>query len=256
MGNKVLIIGYGNVGKNLGEELRCLKPDVYDKYLHIDTRCSEQYDFAYVCVDTPNTKQSLCDLTEVCNAIRENNASLYVLKSTVLPGSTEWICQSTGKRVVFSPEYYGASQHCNNFDFDFTILGGEKEDCIAVVQMLQHVYDARHRFMITDNKTAELAKYMENCWLAMKVSFCSQFYDIAEEIGVQYEELRELFLCDPRVHPSHTYVYRDRPYWDSHCLNKDTAAIAGMANAPLLKSMIQFNEEQKQRSDVVNGNHL
>ena len=116
---------------------------------------------------------------------------------------------------------------------------------IEVQQLLQNVYDARHTFRIVDSKTAELVKYMENCWLATKVSFCTQFYDISKNIGVDYEELRELFILDPRVNPSHTFVYDDHPYWSSHCLNKDVPAIAKLTNAELLKNIIEFNEKHK-----------
>ena len=86
---------------------------------------------------------------------------------------------------------------------------------------------------------------MENSFLATKVSFCQQFWNIANEIGVDYEELRELFVLDPRVNPSHTFVYDDHPYWDSHCLNKDVPAIADAYNAELLNAVIAFNEKQK-----------
>ena len=145
------------------------------------------------------------------------------------------------------PEYYGGTQHCNNFEFNYTILGGEKIDCIKVQQLLQKVYDARHTFHIVDSKTAELTKYMENAWLATKVSFCQQFYEIAEQLGIDYEELRELFILDPRINPAHTFVYDDKPYWDTHCLNKDVPAIAYMVDAELLKAVIKFNKGQKEK---------
>ena len=86
---------------------------------------------------------------------------------------------------------------------------------------------------------------MENAYLATKVSFCNQFFDIAEHLGVSYEELRELFILDPRVNPSHTFVYRDAPYWDSHCLNKDVKAIAESFDAQLLKDIITFNDNRR-----------
>ena len=86
---------------------------------------------------------------------------------------------------------------------------------------------------------------MENCWLATKVSFCNQFYEIANKNGIDYEELRELFILDPRVNPSHTFAYRDHPYWNSHCLNKDVPALAQWADAELIKAVIKFNEKQK-----------
>ena len=214
----VLIIGVGTVGGNLSRELAALQPQLYDKYKGFDTRQGgAHYDAAFVCVDTPGTD---CDITEVRAAIMEHDADVFVIKSTVLPGTTERLKRESGKAVIFSPEYYGGTQHCNNFSFPFTILGGEKEACVKVVQILQSVYDGRH----------------------MKVSFCQQFFDIAEKAGVCYEELRELFVLDPRVEPSHTFVYRDKPYWDSHCLNKDVPAIAGAYDAPLLNDIIAFNE--------------
>lgn len=112
--------------------------------------------------------------------------------------------------------------------------------------MLQSVFDARHKFMMTDAKTAELAKYMENAYLATKVTFCNEFFRIAESIGVHYEELRELVTLDPRIDPSHTFVYRDHPYWKSHCLDKDVKAIAKFSSSSFLKSVIDANERHKE----------
>lgn len=251
----VLIIGYGVVGHNLHRELdgHGLLIDAVDKKRpELNQRRTHRYDVAFVCVDTPRIageNGTPCDISEVINAIRDNDADLFVIKSTVLPGVTESIRKHTGKHVVFSPEYYGGTQHCNNFHFDFTIVGGEREDCKNLVQMLQRVYDARHQFRITDSRTAELVKYMENAYLATKVSFCNQFFQIAEAAGVDYEELRELFILDERVNPSHTFVYRDKPYWDSHCLNKDVQAIAEYFNAPFLKEVIAFNDSCRERAD-------
>ena len=241
----ILIIGCGVVGNNLANEIQNLKPETYDKYKDIDTRTKEHYDIAFVCVDTPNSDEAVCDATEVVNAIEENDADIYVIKSTILPHSTEKIVEQTGKQVVFSPEYYGATQHNNNFDFDFTILGGEKEVCQKVIQVLQTVYDGRHTFRIVDSNTAEIVKYMENCWLATKVSFCSQFYQIAKKHGVSYEELRELFILDPRVNPSHTFIFDEHPFWESHCLDKDVRAIAESEDADFIKNLIEFNEKCK-----------
>lgn len=245
---KVLIIGYGVVGANLYREIHPLIPSVYDKYKNfgISYDSSIRYDVAFICVDTPTTVDSVCDISEICCAINDYDADIYVIKSTVLPNQTDFLRQlSSAKHIVFSPEYYGNTQHCNNYKFNFTILGGEKEDCIKVQQILQSVYDASHIFRITDAKTVCLAKYMENAYLATKVSFCNQFYEIAEKSGIDYEELRELFILDPRVNPAHTFVYRDHPYWDSHCLNKDVAAIAKEYNAELLENIINYNNHQK-----------
>lgn len=245
---RTLIVGYGTVGRNLCEELGGLFPHVYDKNVpHLDER-DGRYDVAFVCVDTPLADGRL-DVTEVRNAILENDADVFVVKSTVPVGTTDMLREETGKRIVFSPEYYGSTPHSKNYDFDFTTLGGPREDCVPVVQLLQNVYDGRHRFEMTDARTAELAKLMENAWIATKVSFCNQFADIAEMEGVCYEELRELFLMDPRVSPAHTFVKRGSRGWDSHCLNKDVPEAA--RDAPFLQAVIAYNESCKANAGSV-----
>ena len=254
MNEKILIVGYGVVGHNLYKELEKLKPDIYDKYKpEFNTKRDIKYDFCFICVDTPYIDETNpCDTKEVINAISENDADIYILKSTVLPGTTHYLNElftnlGFNKQIVFSPEYYGGTQHCNNFEFNFTIIGGEGLSvCSKVQQLLQYVYDGRHTFHLVDSATAELAKYMENCWLATKVSFCTQFYEIAKNCNVDYGSLRELFILDPRVNPSHTFVYKSQPYWDSHCLNKDVKALAeSYPNTDFLKSVVDFNEKQK-----------
>lgn len=247
--SNVLIVGYGVVGQNLGRELVSLRPHFYDKYkpYHNTKQENIKYDFAFICVDTPFVdKDNPCDISEVHKAISENNANVYIIKSTILPNQVKELKTfHPFKKIVISPEYYGDTQHCNNFEFNFTILGGKKEDCLKVQQLLQNVYDARHTFHIVDGQTASLAKYIENCWLATKVSFCCNFWKLAEKEHVDYETLRELFILDPRVNPSHTFVYDEKPYWDSHCLNKDVRALAYSRDNDFLKFIVDFNEKMK-----------
>lgn len=248
----VLIVGYGIVGHNLHLELEKLEPDVIDKYTGFNSKRDIKYDLAFICVDTPLTDTFDLDITEVKNAILENDSEIYVIKSTCPLGNVEKLKKETGKRIIFSPEYYGNTQHCNNFNFDFTILGGDKKDCLEVQQILQNCYDGRHTFRITDSKTAELVKFMENSFLATKVSFCSSFYNICKNNDIDYEELRELFILDPRVNPSHTFIYNDKPYWDSHCLNKDVSYITYKQSVSLLHAVINFNEKTK--NEINNNN--
>ena len=249
----ILIVGYGVVGHNLAKEIEKLQPDIYDKFkIEFNTKKDKKYDFCFICVDTPYVdKSNPCDISQVKIAISENDANIYIIKSTILPTTIESFNKFIfkDKHIIFSPEYYGGTQHCNNFKFDFTILGGRKEDCLKVQQLLQNVYDARHIFRIVDSTTAELTKYMENSYLAMKVSFCVQFYEACKKLGINYEELRECFILDKeRINPSHTFVYNEHPYWDSHCLNKDVSAIAEFLDLDLLHSLVDYNNKLKEEN--------
>lgn len=250
----VLIVGNGIVGHNLAKEISTLHPEVYDKYKQEEnTKQKEHYDVAFICVNTPYTEKDPCDASEVYNAIMENDADLYIVKSTVLPGMTDELAAKTGKRIIFSPEYYGSTHFSNNYTYDYTIVGGAKEDCTKAIQLLQHVYDGRHKFYIASAKEAEIVKYMENSFLAMKVSFSIQFWEIAKKAGASYEVVRELFLLDPRVNPANTYVFEDKPYWTSHCYDKDIPAIAETYGAEFLLAMIRYNEGMKKKTEARNG---
>lgn len=246
---KCLIVGYGNIGQKLYEEYEALHPDRYDPFKNILEKDAGKYDLAFICVDTPMQEDGSCDLSQVKTAIGETDADIIVLRSTVLPGTTDQLIKDTGKDIVFCPEFYGVTQHSDmsKFDFSFTILGGNKESCNKVVQALLSVYDARHRFNITDTKTAELVKYMENTFLAAKVSLCIQFWEIAQQIGVNYAELRELLLNDPRINRAHTFVYDEHPYWESHCFDKDLLALVNYTDAPLVQNVIAYNELCKKK---------
>ena len=246
---KVIIVGYGNIGQKLYKEYEKLNPDIYDPYKGFDKK-DTYYDFAFVCVDTPLGDDGNCDLSQVIKAITDTEADIIVLRSTVPPNTTDKLIEETGKRIVFSPEFYGVTQHSSSesFDFNFTILGGVKEWSYKVVQLLQNVYDGRHKFCITESKIAELSKYMENTLLAAKVSVCAQFYMIAKQLGIGYEEVRELVLQDPRINRSHTFVYEDHPYWKSHCFDKDLRVISNQFNADFIRSIIDFNEICKNKN--------
>jgi UDPglucose 6-dehydrogenase len=177
MNKNILIIGYGIVGHNLEIELQDLHPDIVDKYKeNVNTIRNIHYDIGFICVDTPLKEDKTLDISEVINCINKYDCEIYCIKSTCPVGTVEKLSKQTGKRIVFSPEYYGNTKNCNNYSFDFTILGGKKLDCEEVIQVLLPCYDGRHSFRIVEPKIAELAKFMENSFLSTKVSFCNSFY--------------------------------------------------------------------------------
>lgn len=244
------IIGYGVVGKNM----RLIFKDalIHDPAQGIIS--NQKCDVAFICVPTEMLPDGSADTSIVLSAIQNNNAEVFCIKSTVPPGTTEALKTITGKRIVFSPEYFGSTEHANYHKYDFIILGGDKNDCAYVAEAFKPVSHPEIKFRFTDSKTAELTKYMENSWLANKVTFCNEFKRIADMIGVDYNELRELWLMDPRVNRSHTFVYSDHPFYDSHCLNKDIPALIAFCkkigyNPKLLEQVVNSNTKFKEVSD-------
>lgn len=248
---KVKIIGYGVVGKNMSKILT--EASIHDPAKGVGDL--EYADVAFVCVPTEMLPDGSADTSIVESVIREHEAMVFCVKSTVPPGTCDRIQKETGKRIVFSPEYFGATEHANYHDYDFVTLGGEICDTSVVVEAYKKVCHPEVKFYFCNRIEAELVKYMENCWLAAKVTFCNEFHRIAERIGVNYDVLRELWLLDPRVNRSHTFVYRDEPYFDSHCLNKDVPALIAFCrqvgyNPELLEQILETNRKFK---EVHNG---
>lgn len=213
---ELLIVGYGNVGKHLCHEFRRLSPDIYDVNISGYSRRQEKhYDAAFICVPTDKLEDGTCDTSVVEKAVKETDAELIIIKSTIPPTTTDRLIKETGKNIIFSPEYYGATQHCKT-EQGFAIFGGEKQLCEKAAQIYYQIKNGTYRFYFTDAVTAELAKYMLNSFLALKVTFCNEFAVIAKKFGVSYPELRELFVADDRVGGSHTFSLEGQPYYDSH----------------------------------------
>ena len=246
MKKKILIVGYGNIGMHIEQELH----DAGDIWI-IDPKkglCADNnvhYDFAFVCVPTDMLHDGSCDYSIVENVVSTVNAEIVIIKSTIPVGCSYLLASKYDRRLVFSPEYYGTTIQSPKAP-NFVILAGNKPDCDEVAELYYRVKGAHFHVKYTDYKTAELAKYMENCFLALKVTFCAEFATIAKDFGISYPELRELFVMDERMGDSHTYVHSDQPYYDSHCLNKDIPALIKQTNkAHLMEAVQSINTRKK-----------
>jgi UDPglucose 6-dehydrogenase len=224
----VAIVGFGAVGRGM----KTLFPDavLFDEPLGIGTR--EQVNrcqFAFVCVPTPADEYGRCDTSIVEEVVSWIECSTIVLRSTVPPGTTERLAERYGKRIVFQPEYGPGETSDHPFadvrSIRWVILGGLRAWTKPVCELYQTVFSSDVVMQQTDARTAELTKYMENAYLAMKVAFCNEFYGLAERIGVDYNELRELWLLDPRIGRSHTWVHPDDRGFGGKCLPKDLEAL-------------------------------
>jgi len=253
---RTLIVGYGHVGQQIGRYFteadwvdehniicRVADNEVADVTPHWAvggsvvthlTRNGEPftYDLAFICVPTPEGEGGRCDTSLVrcvyhCwNAV----ARYWCIKSTVEVGTTA----SLGGAVCFSPEYYGETlgHPLAGAPRDtFVILGGPRDVTRVFAEAWTLVTNSYTRIYQTDSRTAELCKLAENAWIATKVTFCSDLRRIAENAHIDWHELRELWLADPRISRSHTYAYADNPGWAGKCIPKDTANLCAWTRA-------------------------
>lgn len=256
---KLGIVGYGIVGKAMQGCLSSNRANtivIYDKFKKpFDGPDRQQEinrcDLVFVCVPTPSKSDGCCDTSAVEECVGWITRPICI-KSTVTPGTVERLSNGN-KQIAFSPEYIGQELHHpwkTIASCGFAIVGGPPQVRELVKKALRLCLSAQTPIRETDSRTAELCKYMENCFLAMKVAFSNQFYEIAEFFDVDFEELRSLWLMDPRIGQSHTAVYPERAF-GGHCLPKDLRAIIAatkeFGGSPFLEALLAYNDRLLQR---------
>jgi UDPglucose 6-dehydrogenase len=185
-------------------------------------------DVVFICVPTPSKPDGSCDTSIVEQTVAWVRAPLLILRSTVSPGTTDRLRDKFDRHIVFQPEYLGETvRHVfgDMAERDFIVLGGTTDDVSRAADFYKHYYNSYVRFYFCDAVTAEVAKYMENAFYAVKVTFVNEFYDIARAHGVDFNALREIWLADPRISRDHTFVYPDARGFSGKCLPKDCNAI-------------------------------
>ncbi len=253
---KVGIVGAGAVGMAVAE----LFPshELYDEPKGIGTRAAvNACDLAFVCVPTPSSEDGSCDTSIVEDVVRWLETPTIVIRSTVSVGTSRRLATTYKKDIVFQPEYGPAETPDHPFNdlrnIRWVILGGELGPAKSVLRAWQSVYSSDITVRFTTWEAAELAKYMENAFLAMKVTFCNEFFGIAQRAGVDYDELRELWLMDPRIGRTHTWVLPDKRGFGGKCLPKDLDAIIRTAeelghDPALLRQVARSNAISRESS--------
>ena len=246
---KVGIVGYGVVGRSLhllfGNDAVTLDVEATPE----DRAAINACEAVFICVPTPPAADLACDTSIVEECVRWIESPLIVIRSTVAPGTTDRLRRETGKAILFQPENLGETVRHPMADVkgrSFIILGGPVDEASRVADIYLRYYHSELRFYFTSAITAEVAKYMENSFYAVKVTFCNEFYDIARAFGVEYQELREIWLADPRISRDHTFVYPENRGFSGKCLSKDVSAIIHSAKAKgyeprLLESVMRQN---------------
>ena len=251
---KIAIVGYGHVGKAMKELFQ--HAIIYDEPLGIGNRNDvNNCDVAFVCVPTPEGAQGKCDTSIVERVIEWIESEVIVLRSTVSVGFTSLMREKYKKRIVFQPEYYGETvghPFTEIKNQGWLSFGGENQDINIVIEAYKTVINSNVRINIADSNTVELAKYMENAYLATKVVFCNEIYDLAKKLGIDYNVVREIWLSDPRIGYSHTFVYPDNRGYGGHCLPKDMNALISIGEE--VNADMTFLKGVKSKNEMWKGN--
>lgn len=249
--NAVGIVGYGYLGKAMARFFSRQYPvRVYDPYANPHDPLPPQTQWAsreeingcqvaWVCVPTPSdpSRNFACDTSAVEEVVGWLETPLIAVGSTVEVGTTDRLRQTTGKPIVFSPAYVGETTYWSPhklrdevIEAPFFIFGGDPQDTRRAVELFLPLAGPYKVYRQVPARTAEMAKYMENTYLALKVAFVYEMAQISQTLGVDFYEARELWLLDPRTDPGHTGVFStNQAPFAGKCLPKDLAALIALA---------------------------
>ena len=225
-----------------------------------------QTDMSFVCVGTPSQANGNLDLTHirrVCEligkALRIKSAHhTVVIRSTILPGTMRQIVipileEYSGKKagvdfgICNNPEFLREGSAVRDFNFPPMTVIGELDR--ASGELLATLYaKVEAPFVRTDLETAEMVKYVNNCWHALKIGFANEIGNLCKSFSIDAHEMMNIFCQDRKLNISPAYLTPGFAFGGS-CLPKDLRALAYKAKShdlelPILNAILPSNELQ------------
>jgi len=225
-----------------------------------------QTELSFVCVGTPSQSNGNLDLTHirrVCELIggalkNKPTHHTVVIRSTILPGTMHQIVipileEYSGKKagvdfgVCNNPEFLREGSAVKDFNYPPKTVIGELDRTSGDV--LASLYAKLNAPLIrTDIETAEMVKYVDNCWHALKIGFANEIGNICKSLSIDAHEVMKIFCQDKKLNISPAYLMPGFAFGGS-CLPKDLRALAYKAKMhdlalPILTSILPSNEIQ------------
>lgn len=231
------------------------------------TEAVKETSISIICVGTPSTDEGHLNLKaiyktseNIAEALKQkDDFHIVVIRSTVLPGTNqkvgEIIESVSGKirnesfAVVSNPEFMReGSAVADYYNPSVTVIGTDNPKVGEIMDNLYREIEAP--VVKTDIKVAELIKYANNSFHALKITFANELGNICKKLQIDSHELMKLFCMDTRLNLSPYYLKPGFAYGGS-CLPKDLKGLRTLAHdfyldSPVLESIDKSNQYQKE----------
>jgi len=232
-------------------------------------RAIRETDLSLVCVGTPSQTNGNLDLhyirricEQIGTALKDKSTHhAVVIRSTILPGTMHGIVipvleEFSGRRagidfgVCHNPEFLREGSAVRDFNAPPKTVIGELDEASGT--LLAQLYEKLDAPMIrTSLETAEMVKYVDNSWHALKIGFANEIGNLCKALGVDAHDVMGIFCQDKKLNISPAYLLPGFAFGGS-CLPKDLRALAYTAkthdlNLPILTSILPSNEIQVSR---------
>lgn len=245
--SKIGIIGFGIVGRSIHHAFaQNAEFRIYDIDNNISQNTLEDTvtnsEFIYVCVPTPMNLDGTFDssiidsVMEDISKYAERTDKIVIIKSTILPGMTDKYFEKYRKniKIIFSPEFLTERSYLLDAINPSRIIFGLPVLNDVIINRLLTLYKPRFpqsRIYICDAKSAELVKYISNCFFATKLSYFNEIFQICKKMNLDYNRIIKMVLADGRIGNSHWQVPgHDGDFgWGRKCFPKDINALITFA---------------------------
>lgn len=228
-------------------------------------------ELSFVCVGTPSQANGNLDLRyirriceEIGGALKHRTATAkhtVVIRSTILPGTMREIVvpileESSGKKagvdfgVCHNPEFLREGSAVKDFRCPPKTIIGElnRADGARLATLYEKIEAPLIR---TDLEIAEMVKYVDNSWHALKIGFANEIGNICKSLGLDAHEVMKIFCKDQKLNISPAYLLPGFAFGGS-CLPKDLRALAYKAKLndlvlPIMNAILPSNEMQVAR---------
>lgn len=217
------IIGQGFVGSAVREGMQNhFKVFAFDKDPNKFSNATsvfnvvENTELTFLCVPTPMRKNGQCDLnilnaaladiSEAAKALNKKNY-IVVIKSTIPPGTTDYLSGIYNNlEIVFNPEFLTEANAVNDYkNQNRIVIGGDRPGTTKVKQVFSKAFP-QVPIIKTSATIAEMIKYVTNTFLALKVSYANEMYQICQGLNIDYDKVIEYARYDERLGNSHWSV--------------------------------------------------
>lgn len=226
-------------------------------------------DVSFIVVGTPSSKEGHLNLNyiyavakQIGEALRNKKAfHIVAIRSTVLPGTNEKvgeiITEASGKErgkdftIVSNPEFLREGTSVKDyFNPPLTLVG---TDSPYAEQVFREIYkDIDAEFICTDIRVAEMMKYVNNTYHALKIVFGNEVGNICKGLNIDSHKVMEIFCKDKQLNIS-PYYFKPGFAYGGSCLPKDMKALRTLAHdlyidVPVIESIHASNEAQKRNA--------
>jgi UDPglucose 6-dehydrogenase len=268
---KLGVIGQGFVGGAVYQGMK----NYFDVYTYdINGKCTEsslfelieKVDVTFLCLPTPMRKSGECDLSIVENCLSQvdmlvkslnKKDFIVIIKSTIPPGTTERLNKSNENiNVIFNPEFLTEANAIEDYKNQNRIIVGGDRPWTSTVKTIFEKAFPQVPIIKTSSTIAEMVKYVTNTFLATKISFANEMFQICQGLDIDFDKVIEYSKYDGRLGNSHWSVPgHDGDFgYGGHCFPKDIAALNHVAEelgvkSTMLKAAIEKNKEVRTDKD-------